>query len=1370
MKKKFTVRFLLSFIITLTANFSFAQPLNGGTYTIDPALPTGGANFQKFNEVATRINTFGILGAVTFNVKQGIYNDSLELTDVIGSSLVNTITFRSNPTNTSPVILRGNGNTTTTATVKLTDTKYVSFVNLTLETVSTGTYTRVVLFDGVMANVRFKRCVFNGATAASASTLKSVMYGSGVTFTGSGLEVDSCVTNGGSAVAYITGTTGTRTTNMTFSNNTFNEYSYYGLYTSYIDNFTVRNNKFLSNIVTGITYTIYSSNATSSAGTRALITDNNINVNATSTFYGIYLTYFNSLPGSNSLIANNFMLNRSANTTATRYAIYLTANNNIDVLHNTVKILDGSTTASRVLYLVSGSPTAYTPGNYRIHNNILINEASSTSTTAGSLVYGTATAWAYVTAISNNIWLAPNAAYPYYNGTSFSNFPSWSTAVNDTNSYYGDPQFVSPTDLHVAGILASNKGLNFASVTTDIDGDIRPFAPSTRVDIGADEFATPACAKPASLAVVGADTNYITLNWLSGPGATSWLMEYGLSGFTPGTGTVVSTPVNPGTIVGLTPKRFYDIYVRSICGTDTSDMEGPLEANTYNQGVYFEVENSCLPTGFFDISSGGTQDQLLSDGRTGFPLPFPILLQGEKISEITISNNGVILFNTINGVISSANANTIATSALPGLYPFWDDLDDAGGIVYWQTIGNAPNRKFIVQWNKKHDFYQTGLPFIFQAVFDEKTMDIYYQYQQVVTGSLSYDYGRSATIGLVGPTTRVPLSYLNESYLQSNSCVRFFHTNCSKVSNLIIDYLQPDNAQFSWLAGQSGAASYTVIYGPSGFDPLTGGTTLTTTDQYIILPGLSERTSYDIYVYADCSSTSQSLGTKISVTTPPYCANPGSIQIQSAVDSLFSSWSWVANAGYNLTGFEAIYSWRNFDTTVTGYNSVTLDTSFTDTLFNPAFVAGGVYDYYLRAKCGNLTSDFIGPFAFKMPMTNDNICSAETLLVNGQTLHLDNTGATIQSGEAAIAPPLTGSNRTDGWGNNDLNVTTWFKFIAPPSGQIRLNCTARPYNGQMAVYNGNCIDFSTLNFIAGNDDDVDGQSSAPNFTICNLTPGSEYFILHDGFTAATGIYSINLSEIVLNAGASAGVYDACEGEMVNLNNHIVNNTPGGTWLDLSSSFQLVNDSVFNTTGLLPSTFYFGYELEDGCASDSAIATITVHSKNYAGTGQTVSICKNQYFNLFQGLTGVVDHGGVWKDGNGQTIPNGEIKFGQISLPGTYTFTYQVNNGFCPASTSTVQVTVMSNCDGLSLEEKDMYSFEVYPNPTGGWVYFDFNKVTLIDPFVNVFDANGRLVLSHDQVIDQVSQGRLNLSDLENGVYFVQIKTANTLNRIRVIKQ
>lgn len=82
------------------------------------------------------------------------------------------------------------------------------------------------------------------------------------------------------------------------------------------------------------------------------------------------------------------------------------------------------------------------------------------------------------------------------------------------------------------------------------------------------------------------DTAFVTsavLSWTSTGTETSWMVEYGPTGFAEGTGTMAVATTNPFTITGLTGTTAYDFYVRAYCGgTDTSYAAGPQTFSTQN--------------------------------------------------------------------------------------------------------------------------------------------------------------------------------------------------------------------------------------------------------------------------------------------------------------------------------------------------------------------------------------------------------------------------------------------------------------------------------------------------------------------------------------------------------------------------------------------------------------------------------------------------------------------------------------------------------------------------------------------------------------------------------------------------------------------
>ncbi|MFN4298527.1 MAG: fibronectin type III domain-containing protein [Thermaurantimonas sp.] len=92
---------------------------------------------------------------------------------------------------------------------------------------------------------------------------------------------------------------------------------------------------------------------------------------------------------------------------------------------------------------------------------------------------------------------------------------------------------------------------------------------------------TPNCNAPSAPSLLSNDTNQITIGWTPNTNAT-FEIEYGPTGFTPGTGTLITGLTgSQHTITGLTPGTNYHIYLRIRCNATTvSAWSGVLSAST----------------------------------------------------------------------------------------------------------------------------------------------------------------------------------------------------------------------------------------------------------------------------------------------------------------------------------------------------------------------------------------------------------------------------------------------------------------------------------------------------------------------------------------------------------------------------------------------------------------------------------------------------------------------------------------------------------------------------------------------------------------------------------------------------------------------
>ena len=143
----------------------------------------------------------------------------------------------------------------------------------------------------------------------------------------------------------------------------------------------------------------------------------------------------------------------------------------------------------------------------------------------------------------------------------------------------------------------------------------------------------------------------------------------------------------------------------------------------------------------------GTIDEMVEHITSPFDISFANQNVGTKVY---ISPNGVIFFNS-NDYVSYVN-KALPSRFLPqeALVPYWDDLypgmNSSNG-VFWGVIGNAPNRKLVIEW-RDVEHYDNQERVTFQVVLTEGSSDIRYNYKDLSFGSEYFDNGRSATIGL----------------------------------------------------------------------------------------------------------------------------------------------------------------------------------------------------------------------------------------------------------------------------------------------------------------------------------------------------------------------------------------------------------------------------------------------------------------------------------------------------------------------------------------------------------------------------------------------------------------------------------------------
>ena len=101
----------------------------------------------------------------------------------------------------------------------------------------------------------------------------------------------------------------------------------------------------------------------------------------------------------------------------------------------------------------------------------------------------------------------------------------------------------------------------------------------------------------------------IVLDWTDLQTAGSWAVEYGVEGFTRGTGTTVNVTAHPAAIAGLSSSTTYHFYVTPVCTADSGFTAGPVRATTSfvpcNEAEYVNVgsETSTGTSSYYPVNN-----------------------------------------------------------------------------------------------------------------------------------------------------------------------------------------------------------------------------------------------------------------------------------------------------------------------------------------------------------------------------------------------------------------------------------------------------------------------------------------------------------------------------------------------------------------------------------------------------------------------------------------------------------------------------------------------------------------------------------------------------------------------------------------------
>ncbi len=141
------------------------------------------------------------------------------------------------------------------------------------------------------------------------------------------------------------------------------------------------------------------------------------------------------------------------------------------------------------------------------------------------------------------------------------------------------------------------------------------------------------------------------------------------------------------------------------------------------------------------------------------------------------------------------------------------------------------------------------------------------------------------------------------------------------------------------------------------------------------------------------------------------------------------------------------------------------------------------------------------------------------------------------------------------------------------------------------------------------------------------------------------------------------------------------------------------------------------------------------------------------------LTGGFPEGGTY---SGTGVTNGVFFDPALAGEGTHTITYSYTNEFGCSATSSQDI-VVDGCIGVDNPEDQIT--RVYPNPSKGYVNVDVYHVGNVH--VKVYNIIGALVYETTENADGHLQFSMDLSHLSGGVYFVETRSEDLVDRQKI---
>ncbi len=458
--------------------------------------------------------------------------------------------------------------------------------------------------------------------------------------------------------------------------------------------------------------------------------------------------------------------------------------------------------------------------------------------------------------------------------------------------------------------------------------------------------ACPSCLNPTGIAATNITGTSADISWTDPNGTPgTYMLEYGPTGFTQGTGTSMAA-ANPQTISSLTGETTYDVYIQIDCGGSQSTWTGPTSFTTgcgagttevimnmfdsfgdgWNGAEYSIIDlntSMTIATGTLAGGGTGTATHCLPDGCYQVSLT-----EGTYPGEITWDLTDAMATSIVSGgdpsITPTSASFTIGTGTCPSCLAASGLAAAPAGdnaLLSW-TDPNVTPGTYSIEWGPTGFTQGAGTtidpatnPYPLSGLMETTTYDFYVTIDcggstetsavSTFTTGFANDICLGAIPLVVGANGTCPGNVVNVDLTNAiDEAIQY--PSCDGFGNFDLWYtiVAPASGSIDFISGAN--APGIVIYDldptcTTYTEPIAGGC-INNIAGVSTIPGLTPGTTYLIQVWSDAAAPTD-FCIEETATTPPGCSANETATVDPACGNYDVPISWDATlgaTGYNI--------------------------------------------------------------------------------------------------------------------------------------------------------------------------------------------------------------------------------------------------------------------------------------------------------------------------------------------------------------------------------------------------------------------------------------------------------------------------------------